>query len=287
MASLLVLALALGAGALLRGRLDPAPLITYVLHVALPALAFVAVLRAPAVSAWAVGSVWMVFAVAAGAFALLGARRRWDRATVACLTLCCGLSNTSFVGFPLLEALVGPEALPHAVPLDQLGSFLLACTAAPALAAAATGQRATLGGVVGRLLRFPAIWAMAVALLGQDVAWPEPLLGALDRLAATMSPVALVAVGAQLVRPPAAAVGPLAAGLVYKLAVAPLLVLAWMGGAPDLGARVAVLEAAMAPMVTGALIAQAHGLRPDLAAALLAVGVPLSLVTVWGWSLVV
>ncbi|MDP2313540.1 MAG: AEC family transporter [Pseudomonadota bacterium] len=286
MSSLLVLAACLLAGLGLRGRLDPAPLTLYVLHVALPALALVEVHRATTFSAWGVASVWLVFLVASLVFPLVGRLCGWDRATVGCLILTAGLSNTSFVGFPLLEVLVGPEALPVAVPLDQLGSFLLVCTLAPIVGSRFAGQSFSPGGLVRRMVSFPALWAVVIALLLRDVAWPAPVEGALGRIAATLSPVALVAVGAQLRWPPPTAARPMAVGLLYKLALAPLLVWAWMraGGETGLGARVAVLEGAMAPMVTGAVLAQTYGLRPDLAGALLGVGVPLSFLTVWVWS---
>lgn len=287
MASLLVLALSLGAGLLLRGRLDPAPLTLYVLNVALPALALVAMHRATGFSTWAVGSVWLVFVAAAAVFATLGRLLGWDRATVGCLVLTCGLSNTSFVGFPLLEVLVGPDALPLAVPLDLLGSFLLVCTLAPMVGALAARQRWSPGTALLQMAKFPALWAMVVGLTLPDALWPAPLVDALDRLAGTLTPVALVAVGAQLRLPTREGWGPMAGGLVYKLAVAPLLALGWMalGDADADVARVAVLEAAMAPMVTGAMLATSFGLRPGLAAALVGVGVPLSLATVWAWSL--
>ncbi|MES2644540.1 MAG: AEC family transporter [Myxococcota bacterium] len=290
MASLLVLTMCLGVGVLLRARLDPAPLTLYVLHVALPAMALVEMHRALAFSVWGVASVWLVFVVAAAFFSLVGRLVGWDRATVGCLILTAGLSNTSFVGFPLLEVFVGPEALPFAVPLDQLGSFLLVCTLAPLVGSWARGEASDLSdplALLRRVARFPALWALIAAVVLRDVAWPDVLEAALGRIAATLSPVALVAVGAQLRWPPPTAARPLAVGLVYKLALAPVLVWAWMrwAGESGLGARVAVLEAAMAPMVTGAVLAQTYGLRPDLAGALLGVGVPLSALTVWGWSL--
>jgi predicted permease len=290
MASLLVLTMCLGVGVLLRARLDPAPLTLYVLHVALPAMALVEMHRALAFSLWGVASVWLVFVVAAAFFSFVGRIVGWDRATVGCLVLTAGLSNTSFVGFPLLEVFVGPEALPFAVPLDQLGSFLLVCTLAPLVGSWARGAASDLSdplALLRRVARFPALWALIAAVLLRDVAWPDVLESALGRIAATLSPVALVAVGAQLRWPPPTATRPLAVGLVYKLALAPLLVWGWMrwAGESGLGARVAVLEAAMAPMVTGAVLAQTYGLRPDLAGALLGVGVPLSALTVWGWSL--
>ena len=289
MAGLLVLALCLGAGVLLRDRLDAVPLNVYVLNVALPALAIVALRDAPTVSGWGVVSVWLVFAVAYLGFTALGRPLGWDRATVGCLALACGLSNTSFVGFPLLEAVVGPHAIPVAVPLDQLGSFLLLCTVAPVVAARASGEAWEVRAMAVRLARFPALWAVIVALALPADAWPAPLVDALGRVAATLSPVALVAVGAQLRLPERAAWGAFGAGLTYKLVLAPLLVWGWMraGGEHDLALEVAVLEAGMAPMASGVLLAVAHGLRPELAGALLGVGVPLSLFTVWGWAQVV
>lgn len=281
------MALCLAGGLLLRGRLDPAPLTTYVLQVALPALAIAALHDAPLPSFWAVSSVWLVFGAASLVFYALGRVFRWDRATIGCLILCCGLSNTSFFGFPLLEATIGPHAIPFAVPIDQLGSFFIATTAAPAVAAVASGQAVDARALVGRMLRFPALWAVLAAFLVPS--WPGPLLDALERIGQTLSPVALVAVGAQLRLPDREGAGPISLGLAYKLVLAPALVWGWvaLGGLSGLGARVAVLESAMSPMVTGALLAVAYGLRPRLAGALLGVGAPLSLFTVWLWSRVV
>lgn len=284
MTNLLVVLLSLAAGAAFGRRLDPAPLNFYVLHLALPALALTQVHHLPGLDLWGVASVWLVFVLAIPVFVGVGRLLRWDRATVGCLVLACGLSNTSFVGFPLLEALVGKEAIPAAVPLDQLGSFLLVCTLAPVVGAWFAGRSTSPRDLALRMVRFPALWAVIAALLLRDVPFPAALDGALERIGASMSPVALVAVGAQLRVPPRTEVGTVTVGLVYKLVLAPILVLVWMRGRD---AQIPVLEAAMAPMVTGAILAQTYGLRPELASALLGVGVPLSLLTVWGWSHVV
>lgn len=283
MASLLLLLSCLGAGLLLGRRLDAAPLQHYVLNLALPALALHAVHRLPALSPAGVASVWAVFGAALLFFGAAGRLLGWDRATVGALVLACGLSNTSFVGFPLLEAILGPEAVPVAVPLDQLGSFLLVCTAAPAVGAWAAGRSLDGRALLLRILRFPALWAMGAGLLLRGLTFPPALDEALARLAATLSPVALVAVGAQLRLPARTDHLAMGLGLGFKLLAAPAGVAAVLGYA-SLDARVAVLEAAMAPMVTGALLAQAHGLRPELASALLGLGVPLSLGTVWAWD---
>ena len=284
MSNLLLLTLSLTAGWALRARVDPRPFTVWVLYVALPAVTYTSLRHAPSVAWPAVASAWLAFFAAWGVFTVVGRVFGWSAATVGCLTLACGLSNTSFVGFPLLEALLGPESIAHAVPIDQLGSFLLVATVAPIVAARAGGQAWQPRDVLTSL-RFPALPALVLALLLPDA--PTPLVSALERIGATLSPIALFAIGAQLRTPPAAERGPLVAGLTWKLLVAPMIVLGWVsvGGPLGLAGRVTVLEAAMAPMVTGALLAQSAGLRPELAAAFVGIGVPVSFATVWGWAL--
>ena len=47
---------------------------------------------------------------------------------IGCLILTGGLSNTSFVGFPIIEALFGSEGLKTAIIVDQPGSFVVVTT---------------------------------------------------------------------------------------------------------------------------------------------------------------
>lgn len=284
MSNLLVLALSLGAGWWLRSRVDPRPFTVWVVYVALPAVTWTALRHAPAISWPGVLLTWGIFLVAWAASVLVSRRFGWSPATAACLALTCGLSNTSFVGFPLLELLVGPEALPVAAPIDQLGSFLLVATLAPVVAARGAGRPWQPRELLA-VLRFPALPALLLAFLVPDA--PAPVVTALERIGATLSPLALFAIGAQLRMPPAAERTPLIVGLTWKLVLAPALVLLATTalGMSGLERRVTVLEAAMAPMVTGALLAQSNGLRPELAAAFVGIGVPISLVTVWGWSM--
>ena len=48
-------------------------------------------------------------------------------------------------------------------------------------------------------------------------------------------------------------------------------------------AKVAMLEMAMPPMLGASIIAMDHDLEPDLVALLIGIGVPLSMLTAWGW----
>ena len=78
---------------------------------------------------------------------------------------------------------------------------------------------------------------------------------------------------------------PLALGLSWSLLLAPALVWGVLhGGGGGLVAEVTVLQVGMAPMVTAGILAADHGLEPPLAAALVGVGLVLSLLTVPAWA---
>jgi hypothetical protein len=47
--------------------------------------------------------------------------------------------------------------------------------------------------------------------------------------------------------------------------------------------QVAIFEAAMAPMIGGAIVAAQHKLDPELSALMLGVGIPLSFLTLPAW----
>lgn len=315
MGSLALVLISLGLGwAGRRSRRFPAgaarALNAFVIHVSLPALvlhqlpARIAGLDAGAWAALAlpVSMPWLLFALAAASFTFLGRARGWPPGRVGALVLLGGLGNTSFVGFPLLEALVGPEAIPTAILLDQLGSFLALATVGVA-AAARFGARAEPGaagatarpGVIRTVLGFPPFLAVlgALALAAAGVAPPAPVQDLLARLAGTLAPVALFAVGLQLELSVAGLRryrAPLAAGLAFKLVLAPACFVALYAGAlgaRGLDARVTLLESAMAPMITAGVLAEEFGLEPELARLFLGLGILLSLgtVPVWSWAL--
>lgn len=294
MFNLALLFACLAAGALARRFTRVPPWLSrglnaWVLGVALPALVLRAVpgLEFQPRLFFGAGALWLVFFVAAAA-AL--AAVKWlglSRGKAGALGLTAGLCNTSFVGVPLLRALGGEEAVGFAVAVDQLGSFLVLPVLALPFAAACSGTGVTLGELARRLFAFPPFLAFGAALALRGVRLPEALLDGLHGVSLTLSPAALLAVGLQL---ELGELGrwkrELAVGLLYKLLVAPALaaaVLAAAGRPFDLLERVALCQAAMAPMVTGAVVAQQRGLEPTLASLMVGVGVPLSLLTVPLW----
>lgn len=299
MSHLIIILVCLLAGVLLRRLPQTAPQVhegvnLFVLYVALPAVTLRQVSVMPL--DWSMAGMLLVsvlvFVGAWGFFRLWRKGRAMDRATFGCLWLVCGLGNTSFLGFPLTSLYYGSEGLQQAILVDQ-GSFLVLATAGVWVAARFQpgAARPAARQMLVKILTFPQFPAFLLALLLRPYPLPEEILEVLDRLGATLVPLALFSVGLQLrIDEAAGRKRLLAVGLGYKMLAAPLMI--WlmyvqMGLVKGLPGRVAVLEAAMAPMVTAAILATRYGLHPPLAQLLIGVGIPLSLLTtaIWAWYL--
>lgn len=215
----------------------------------------------------------------------------WSREVRAVLLVLLPLGNTSFLGFPLVEALLGSQYLSLAVVYDQFGSFLMVSTHVLLVVAwYSTGSRVSLTQMAKRLFQFPPFLALLVALLfGHE--WLGAVgLSIVEVLAAALLPIVTLAIGLALrLRLPQEFVGPLVFGIVAKLLILPmvagglLLGLGWVLDVTPAVARVALLEAAMPSMITAsALLCQAR-LAPALSTAMVAWTVLLSVATVPLW----
>jgi malate permease and related proteins len=110
----------------------------------------------------------------------------------------------------------------------------------------------------------------------------------LQRIGATLVPLALFSVGLRFrLQLGDGQALPLALGLGWKLALAPLCVLAlgWSAGVGGPALSISVLQAGMAPMISAAMLADQHQLDPPLANSVLGAGILLSLLTVPIWHL--
>lgn len=209
----------------------------------------------------------------------------------AVLLLCVALGNTSFLGYPLVRALLGEDALPYAVIYDQFGAFLILSTFGLYVLARYGGDaKPTVGLIARRVATFPPFLALLFGLTLMPETPPAWIAGGLQRLADALLPLVVLAIGLSLqLKLPRDELKPLAAGLALKLAIMPLIALAI---APLLGLQAqqhdaVVLESAMPPMITAAALAISHRLAPGLAAAMVGYGILLSLATLpaWAWLL--
>ncbi|MEO6699708.1 MAG: AEC family transporter [Paraperlucidibaca sp.] len=261
----------------------------WVIQVALPALVLELIPRLSfTIDLWfLIVSQWLVFIGAAIVMQLIGSWLGWSRARIGVLILVCGLGNTSFIGYPMLEALRGREGLALGVVADQLGCFIM-LSVGGVLVTAVYGGAATSASVIAKkILLFPAFIALIIGLVvGQLGGWPEQIDSILARIGATLTPLALFSVGLRLrLSLYKYQLAPVAIGLSWKLLLAPLVMFG-LGSALAVSSAVlsiAVLQAAMAPMISAAILAEQHDLEPDLANAILGIGIILSLLTVTAW----
>ncbi len=291
MSALLLLFVCLVLGVLVRRHAHPPDGIVHglnwwVLNIALPALVLelIPTLKLDAQLWFPVAAMWLTFFGAWMLFAWLGRRLGWSRGRVGALVLVCGLGNTSFMGYPMLQALHGQAGLTLAVVADQLGCFPLLASVGVVVACVYAGRTPDPRLIARRILTFPAFVALVVgALVGWLGGWPAMLDGVFHPLGVTLTPLALFSVGLQFrLRMGRHQSGAVAFGLGWKLLLAPALCLALgaVAGVGGLTLTAGVLQAAMAPMVSATILADEYGLDPELANTVLGAGIVLSLLTV-------
>ena len=264
-----------------------------VLYVCLPAavLIYVPRLHVDASLAGVIVTPWLLAVATVALVALAGRVFKFRRDETAVLLLCVALGNTSFIGYPMVRALLGEHALPYAVVYDQFGTFVLLSTFGLYVLAKYGGDAPpTARQILLRIAKFPPVWALLLGLTFMPEQPPQWIAAALQKLADALLPLVMLAVGLSIqLKLPRDEVKPLAAGLLLKLLAMPALALplGMLFGMRGGMLQVNVLESAMPTMITAGALAIAHNLAPRLAAALVGYGILLSLITLpaWAWLL--
>lgn len=261
-----------------------------IIHVSLPAISL-RVMHNFVFTTEVIGPVlmpWLLFGLGAAVFGIMGRLMQLDRATIGALILVGGLGNTSFVGLPMIETLIGQEGLGLGLLIDQLGSYLVLSTCGIMVAALySDGRQTTWQTKLRKVIFFPPFVAMLIALITRPLDYPAILDQALARIGDTVAPLALLSVGIQLrcgqIREH---IKPLCLGLGYKLLACPALVIfsLWLFAPHSTVAnQVCVIEAAMPPMIGAGVVAAQANLNTPLVSTLIGVGIPLGLLTTTAW----
>ena len=290
----MLILISLGVGVLLRlsGRLPEDAHKTFggwVINVALPAAALNSVHGIQFHPDWwlAATTPWIGVVLAIIVLVPLCRALRWSRQRTGALLLVAGWGNTSFVGLPMIVAFAGAQWLGLGIVIDLFGSYLALSILGIAIATIASTGEFGWSDVARRIATFPPFIAILIAIATNHLARPEWLTELFDTLARTLTPIALAAVGYALrLDRLAGRVGAVLTGLGFRLVIAPMLVILMylaIGSFEDPVAKVAMLEMAMPPMLGASVIALDHDLEPDLVALVIGIGVPLSLLTAWGW----
>lgn len=268
----------------------------FVIYISLPALAlyYIPKIAIGSELLYPLGIAWIGFVLSYLFFTLLGRVLGWSRKLIGCLVLMGGLGNTSFVGFPVIEALYGKEGLQTAIIVDQPGSFMVMATLGIIVATLYSRTTPQPKAILMKIILFPPFIAFFMALLMNvfQFDFVVNLQLVFQKLGNTVTPIALVAVGMQLkidVRNRHYSF--LALGLFFKLMVTPalfyLLYVLILGGSGKV-VQVSILESAMAPMITASVLASNYGLKPRLSSMMIGIGIPVSFVTLafWYWILI-
>ena len=216
------------------------------------------------------------------------AKNRLPAASRTALRVTSGLGNTAFLGFPMIAAFYGESEIHHAVVFDQMTFLVFSSLGVITILKASSGNTEKLNIIyfVKKILRFPPFIGTLLALTFSRFIDFSPAYPLLDKLVATMSPMALFSIGLQLKFGAIKQEWKLiSAGLFYKLLIAPaiVLLLAFLLHSSGTPAKISVFEAAMSSHITASLLTGQNNLNPRYCSLVVGVGILTGFVTATGW----
>lgn len=267
----------------------------WIIYVGLPAIAL---LHMPKID-WSVQYLFtallpfFIFGLSYVFFRLIQPIFDFSSRTLTTLIIVSGLSNTSFVGFPLIISFFGVEQLKVGIVSDQATFFVLSSFGV-FLATSFKPQRIKTVQkyklIARRILSFPPFVAALFALCFQDVLRLISLDDFLGSLAATVSPLALFSIGLQLhFQRIGTEINAIGASLFYKLLLAPTfaLLVATVMGWKGVFFQVSVFEMAMPSLVASSIVIQRFGLNAKLANTIIGLSILFGLALVFLWHSVI
>lgn len=214
------------------------------------------------------------------------AKNKLGKTTEGAMKLSSGLSNTSFVGFPLIMAYFSNKELGIAVICDQVTFMMLSTVGVLVAVNASQKQKLSAAMVIKKVSRFPPFLGCVGALALPhfiDVTSLDPLF---DKLALTVAPLALFSIGLQLKfdgwKNELKHIG---ASLIYKLMIAPALILgaALAMGLKGIIPQIAIFEAAMPTLLTSGVVAEEYNVNPKLSGLIIGISILIAFATTALW----
>lgn len=240
-----------------------------------------------------IGAGWISFLLAFLFFHFLGRRFGWSNKLIGCLILTAGLSNSSFLGYPIIEALFGKKGLETAILVDQPGTFVVVSTLGVFVAAFYSKGSPNAYSIFKKIIFFPPFITFVISCLlnisGYDLDLNVQF--ALLKIGSLVTPLALLSVGLQLTFNRRSQHWKfLRLGLFIRLIATPFVILVlyvFIFNQRSEAIKITIMEMAMAPMITGAILASTYGLKPKLCSMMIGFGIPISFVTLAIWYFVV
>ena len=275
--------------------LEPVPtrkvLTSLVYYLLLPALVLSVLWKAE------IGHVTLLIAVSAALAVIVG----WLMSALSCrlcgsrpaaagaVILAAAFPNVTYLGLPVLEATFGPWARSVAIQMDLFACTPLLFTLGVLIAARYGTAEAGAHSMAGELLRIPALWAAAAAVVLNlsDVAIPATLDGLLGLLERGVVPLMLFSLGLSLEWGKAQwrSLPTVIPVVLLRLLIVPAVVALFspMIGLTGVWREAVVLEAAMPSMVLGIVFCDRYNLDVSLYAAAVTITTLLSMITLPLW----
>lgn len=267
----------------------------FVIYISLPALAllYIPKIKISSDLLYPLGVAWIGFILSFLFFSVLGKQFGWSKKLIGCLVLTGGLGNTAFVGFPVIEALYGKVGLETAIIIDQPGTFVVLATLGILVASYYSRGTASASLILMKIMLFPPFVGFAIAAVMNVFQFDfiQEVQVVFQKLGATVTPIALIAVGLQLTFERESKHWQfLTLGLFFKLFIMPAFILilyVFILEKNGVIFDVSIMEAAMAPMITASILASTYGLKPKLSSMMIGFGIPISFITLafWYWIL--
>lgn len=265
-----------------------------VIYLCLPALAlyYIPKIKLDTHLLYPIGVTWIGFTMSILVFSFLGKRLKWSRKLTGCLIMTAGFGNTSFLGFPIIQALYGEEGLKMAIVVDQPGTFVVVSTLGILVAMLYSSGSVNGMQIAKKIIFFPPFIAFLLACFMNVFHYDfhEYIQFSLQKIGTLMTPLAMLSVGLQLHFDRKSKHWKfLRLGLAYRLFFTPALIyflyVVVMGQHSKM-IQVSVMEAAMAPMISSSIIASSYGLKPKLCSMMIGFGIPISFITLIFWYFV-
>ena len=212
-------------------------------------------------------------------------KNKLSRPTAGALILASTLCNATYLGLPVVQAVVGEEYSQVPLMFDLLGMSVLLFSFGTIICVefGTRGTKHTFGEGLRQILRLPPMIA-AVAGLVYNVlggTLPEVVDSTLDALGSVVAPLMLFSIGLALSVPKLKALPILAPAIGIKVVVAPLigfLLVGWLIADPNI-ALGTHLETAMPTMVLTIVFAERYGLDEEILAQAIVLTTIVSLIT--------
>ena len=264
---------------------------TIVIYFCLPALAlyYIPKIGDSDELLYPIGVAWITFTGAYLFFTFFGKKYGWSKKLIGCLIITAGLGNTSFLGFPIIQALYGEEGMKTAILVDQPGSFVVLSTFAIVIATMYSSGKPNGFQIAKKIAIFPPFITFLIACLMNflDLDFHDNIQFLFQKAGSIITPLAMLSVGLQLKFYSKSQHWKfLGFGLLYKLILTPALIYLLYVVILQQHSKmieVAVMESAMAPMIMASILASSHGLKPKLSSMMVGFGIPISFITLVFW----